>query len=234
MWWAKNFGDIASIIEDNWHLFTRTLTSLLNMFEISANQILTQELKMKYVYFVWVPHLLTWEQMELGRGELEETSRSGLQYGEITTMIPNLNVKVRCGCEKGSKNIRKFGSRNRWGGPIGDIFDCSGMIYQHICPPQQRINGEYYTTILKWFLEQIRRNTELVNNTSHKTQCVTEFLEEHNVEVIEHPPYSLDLAPRNFWLFSAPKKILKLFIHLWTLCSQTCSENSFFHEPPAN
>ncbi len=33
----------------------------------------------------------------------------------FSTTIPNSNVKVRRSCEKGSKNIRKFYSRNWWG-----------------------------------------------------------------------------------------------------------------------
>ncbi len=76
------------------------------------------------------------------------------------------------------------------------FFDCSGKICQHICPPQQRINGEYYTTILKQLLVHIRRKClEMDNNRNphqdnmlpHKAHCVTEFLEEHKIEVMDHP-----------------------------------------------
>ncbi len=44
-----NTNTVACINEDDWHLSTRTLASLLNMSKISVNWILAQELKMKHV-----------------------------------------------------------------------------------------------------------------------------------------------------------------------------------------
>ncbi len=46
-----------------------------------------------------------------------------------------------------------------------NIFVCREMIYQHVCPLQQRINGKYYTTTFKQLLMYIcRKCPELVNN----------------------------------------------------------------------
>ncbi len=65
------------------------------------------------------------------------------------------------------------------------FFDCRWMIYQHICSLQQRINGKYYTTILKqMFVHICRKHPELVNNwilhqnnaPPHKACCITKFL----------------------------------------------------------
>ncbi len=59
----------------------------------------------------------------------------------------------------------------------------------------------------------LRKHRELVNNwilhqdnmPLHMAHYVTEFLD----EPMEHPRYSLDLAPCNFWLFLALKKALR-------------------------
>ncbi len=99
------------------------------------------------------------------------------------------------------------------------FFDCRGMIYQRICPLHQRINGEYYTTILKQLLVHIlRKHLELVNDwilhqhnaLPHKACCITEFLEEHNIKVMKPPPpYIPDLTSCDFYLFPALKNALR-------------------------
>ncbi len=101
---------------------------------------------------------------------------------------------------------------------IVKFFDCRGMIYQHICPPQQKINCEYNATILRQLLGHIHRKClELVNNwilhqdnaPHHKAHSIAEFWEERNVKVMERLPYSLDLASCDFWLFPVLKKALR-------------------------
>ncbi len=62
-----------------------------------------------------------------------------------------------------------------------------------------------------------RKCSELVTNQilhqdnmlPHKAHWVTEFLEEHNIKIMEHSPYSVNLALCDFWLFSAPKKAIR-------------------------
>ena len=46
------------------------------------------------------------------------------------------------------------------------------------------------------------------NASSHKAGSVTSFLKEQGVYVLEHPPYSPDLAPCDFFLFPRLKKKL--------------------------
>jgi hypothetical protein len=38
---------------------------------------------------------------------------------------------------------------------------------------------------------------------------MTEFLDSKQINVLEHPPYSLDLAPNDFFMFLKIKAILK-------------------------
>ncbi len=114
--------------------------------------------KKKWDVISGVTHLITWEQMgcHLSLAKENLTRRNfniqitsiarewslSTNCGFIPT-IPNSNVKVWHGRKKRSKNSRKFGSRNRWGVWLVAFFNCRGMIYQHICLPQQRINGKY-------------------------------------------------------------------------------------------
>ncbi len=62
-----------------------------------------------------------------------------------------------------------------------------------------------------------RKCLELVNNwilyqdntPPCKGRCIIEFLEEHNIKVIEQPPYSVDLDLCYFWLFPTLKKAIR-------------------------
>jgi transposase len=54
----------------------------------------------------------------------------------------------------------------------------------------------------QWFLHHD-------NAPSHTSLVVQQFLAEKNIPVITQPPYSPDLAPSDFWLFSTLKMGLK-------------------------
>ncbi|KDR09008.1 hypothetical protein L798_01401, partial [Zootermopsis nevadensis] len=43
------------------------------------------------------------------------------------------------------------------------------------------------------------------NALSHTSLVVQQFLAEKSIPIITQPPYSLDLAPSDFWLFPALK-----------------------------
>ena len=46
------------------------------------------------------------------------------------------------------------------------------------------------------------------NASSHSARFTVEFRTQKQIKVIEHPPYSLDLTMRQFWLFFNLKKNL--------------------------
>ena len=47
------------------------------------------------------------------------------------------------------------------------------------------------------------------STTTLKAQVIHDFLQESEIEILEHPPYSLDLAPSDFWLFLNMKEPLR-------------------------
>jgi len=54
------------------------------------------------------------------------------------------------------------------------------------CPPKLRINS--------WFLFHD-------NAPAHRSILVKDFVAKNNVTTLEHPPYSPDLEPSDFYLF---------------------------------
>ena len=52
------------------------------------------------------------------------------------------------------------------------------------------------------------------NARPHVTKTVKSYLDQAEITIIRHPPYSPDLAPSDFWLFDLIKKIL-MTIQTW-------------------
>ncbi|UYV65759.1 hypothetical protein LAZ67_3005353 [Cordylochernes scorpioides] len=102
------------------------------------------------------------------------------------------------------------------------IFDSRGIIHKEFVPAGQTITGEYYLNFLKRLIARIRRIRPEYrdedswcllhdNAPSHSSLIVRRFLAKNNVCVLNHPPYSLYLAPCDFYLF--PKIKLKLKVY---------------------
>ena len=105
-------------------------------------------------------------------------------------------------------------------GPIGlDVryytifFDAHGSVAQICLPKGQRVTGEYYATTCLAAVEQHykeRRSRTICkclrilhdNARPHKTRLVKDTLDSLGVVELQHPPYSPDLSPCDFWLFN--------------------------------
>lgn len=99
------------------------------------------------------------------------------------------------------------------------FFDSKGIILKEFVPTGQTVTGEYYLEVLKRLMARIRRirpdyrdpeRWSLLhdNASSHTALIVRHFLARNQVCVLNHPPYSPDLAPCDFSLF--PKLKFKL------------------------
>lgn len=96
------------------------------------------------------------------------------------------------------------------------FFDSKGVIYTNIVPRGETVNADYIISALKLFWRRLRlKRPELHKNgfifhwdnaPVHTARKVMEFLDKKaNVEMLEHPPYSLDLAPADYFLFPRVK-----------------------------
>ena len=93
------------------------------------------------------------------------------------------------------------------------FFDSTGMIYMHWVPTRQTVNKEYYVEVLREFRKRfLGKGQELFksgqwhfhqdNAPVHNSILVTDYLTKKGIKTVLHPPYSPDLAPCDFWLFS--------------------------------
>ena len=87
-------------------------------------------------------------------------------------------------------------------------------------PEGQTINQVYYKEVLTNLRERVRRRRPEMwkngawvlhqdNAPAHNALSVNMFLTKHTITVLEHPPYSPDLAPCDFFLFPKIQSALK-------------------------
>ena len=90
------------------------------------------------------------------------------------------------------------------------FLDIRGIVHYEFVPTGQTVNQVYYLDVLKRLHEKVRRKrAELFANNSwilhhdnasvHTALSVREFVATKQITVLEHPAYSPDLAPNDFF-----------------------------------
>ncbi len=99
------------------------------------------------------------------------------------------------------------------------FFDFQGVVYREFVGGQT-ITGEVYLKILQGLLQAIQHRRIRLwrsglfvlhqdNASAHTCDDVQHWIGRHHIRVLDHPPYSPDLAPCDFWIFNRLKKHLR-------------------------
>lgn len=92
-------------------------------------------------------------------------------------------------------------------------WDQKGVIYYELLKPSETITGELYRlqlirlkqALIEKRPEWVNRHNKLIfqhdNARPHIKECVKNYLEGQDWEVLPHPPYSPDIAPSDYHLF---------------------------------
>ncbi len=92
------------------------------------------------------------------------------------------------------------------------FFDDQGVVHLEFLPPQMTVTAKVYTGILSRLREAVRRKRPVIwkdnsyrllhdNAPAHTAVPTFAAMVETSMKVVEHPPYSPDLAPADFWFF---------------------------------
>jgi len=111
-------------------------------------------------------------------------------------------------------------SKSRFKTTLLTFFGIRGIVQYEFLPNGQTVNQVYYLEVLERLREEVRRKRpeRFANNSwilhhdnapAHTALSVREFLANKQISVLEHPAYSTDLAPSDFFLFPKIKEILK-------------------------
>jgi len=109
------------------------------------------------------------------------------------------------------------------------LYDWKGIVHHEFVPCGQMVNKQFYQEVLARLRDAVRRKRlELWENQTcilhhdnvpaHLSLVIGSYLAKHQTSILPHPPYSLALAPADFFLFPKLKTTLK------GCCFQTIEE----------
>ena len=225
-----NINTVWAMVQEDRSITVERIADIMNISVGSAHHILKDELKLNRVCARWVPHFLTTEQMKKRVEKCSEWKKmlrndpnfldrvitadeTWAYYWDPKTKIESSTWKhvdsPRATKVRQSKSAGKV--------MIITFFDCRGLVYQHEVPSKTTVNANYYVEVLKQLRRHIlKKRPEIADNwilhhdnaTPHTARVVLDCLDKFNIPVMPHPPYSPDLAPCDFSLFSELKKRL--------------------------
>lgn len=214
----------------------QTCKDLAERADISAGSIHTilhRDLDKQKKFSKWVPKLLTEEQRNvratisrshLRRNRTDSSFLERIVAGDETWVYSwDPETKAQSaewrspGSPRPQKAIRKQTSLK-----VMHImfFDVHGVLLNWAVPPGTRVNGPYYQWVIREKLRPAirRKRRQLLENgvillhdnaPVHVTRSLLDMLDAWDWEVLQHPPYSPDLSPCDFFLFPQLKKKLR-------------------------
>lgn len=221
---------IKDLVLKNRRLTIRDLADEVGISKGSINTILKDVLCLKRVKSRLVPKTLNFLEKRR-RVEVCETMLSDYQgvmkriitgdetwiyaYDPETT---DQSSEYRAKGEPRPKKPRQ--SRSKIKVMLTVFFDYRGVVHSEFLPTGQTVNKEYYLNVMRRLRNAIRlKRPELWkdnswflhhdNAPSHTALVIRDHFAKNSTHTVPQPPYSPDLAPCDFWLFSKLKRPLR-------------------------
>ena len=222
----KNIATVKTLIEENARYTMQEIEELSGIHSSSVLKILRERLGLRKICACCVPHLLTDEQKQsrvrLELQVIEKYDKCDPRcLEEIVTddetwiyhFQPDSNAKNKVWVSsEGDRPVtaRRYKTSNRILYAI--FFDSKGPVLQIPVLKGSSVTVKFYResvlTQLVDFYQNRRPRTSVRgikllhdNVLAHKSATVQEYLKESGLDVLDHPPYSPDLSPCDFWLF---------------------------------
>lgn len=228
-----NIDRVNELVRSDRRMTVRMMAEELGLNRESIRTILVEDLEMRKVCAKMVPKLLSDDQKKhrvdvcrdllktieddpdfLGRvitGDETwvfqydpETKRQSLQWKSPSSPRPR---KARM-------------SKSRIKVMLIVFFDRNGVVHHEFVPEGQTVNQHFYQQVLIRLHDRVRRCRRPLwseaswflhhdNAPAHTALSVRQLLSKKQITTLDHPPYSPDLAPCDFWLFPRLKSVLK-------------------------
>ncbi|CAH1971957.1 unnamed protein product [Acanthoscelides obtectus] len=199
----ENVNAVRKLIIEDRHVTFREIEASLKISKTSIKKKLHEELGVKKLVSRWIPHLLTEQQKTLRVNSCQKTLHlfnSG-NSKNVYSIASGDESWIYCE-EKPTKMVATFVSK-------------AGHIATIPLNEQRTVTADWYTTIcLPKVITELRKiNPERRiilhqdNASSHTAQKTRQYSTKENV--LDHPPYSPDLSPNDFFTFPKIKNRLR-------------------------
>ena len=100
------------------------------------------------------------------------------------------------------------------------FFDRKGLVHHEFVPEGETVNQYFYKQVIIRLHDRVRRTRRALwsdkswllhhdNALAHSAVSARQLLVKKQIAALDHPPYSLDLASCDFWLFPWLKIVIK-------------------------
>ncbi len=230
---ADAIDKVRECLERDTRMSVREIGFECNLSKDTVHRILTKELKVKRIASRFVPHVLTEEQRQL---RCDMSMENIIKTKEDPTLLDRLITTDECWVsiyEPETKQQSMHWLRDDQPCPVKAargralaktmlilFFDSQGAVHIDFLPEGETVNSEYFISVLREVRESIRRKRpqlwqtnqfvlHMDNASCHTSGDTRLYLHKNNFEVLQHPPYSPDLAPCDFWAFPVLKKQIR-------------------------
>lgn len=223
---------VRELIEINCHISMVQIEAETSLSQGTINIILHQSLQLQKLASRWLPYLLTdlhrekrltacrhnLAMFESGKWRICDVvtaDESWIYWRQVGTKSRNMSW---VGKDQPPSTIVRQGHYEPKS-LITVLFKSTGTLHVDCVPKGGTINAGYYVknclTPLVAAIQKDRptsgtKSMKLLHDNArpHVAKKVKTYLEQQGIATISHPPYSPDLAPCDFWLFSTIKRQL--------------------------
>jgi transposase len=202
----------------------RLLSEELGISKSTVHTIVREDLGKRKVCSLFVPHTLTDEQkakrMETSGDFITMCDQNPSFLRSIVTgdetwcyqydpQSKRQSMEWRSPSSPRPKNSRLLKSKIKT--MLIAFFDINGIIHKEFVPEGQTVNSEFYEQVLLRLLQRIVRVRPQLyrsgqwmllhdNAPAHSSIRIRQLLARRGVPILDHPPYSPDLAPADFFV----------------------------------
>jgi histone-lysine N-methyltransferase SETMAR len=229
----QNIERCEKLVMQDRRIKLRELAAILGMSKERVGSIVHEHLRMRKLSARWVPRNLSLqdrhERMECSRELLGiyEADEDGFVVRVVTgdeTWLhhwdPESKQESMQWKHKDSPPPKKFRTQPSAGKIMASIFwDCQGLLLIDYMPHKTTITGQYYAQLMGKLKEAIKEKRRgklskgilLLHDNApvHKSKVAQAAIRECGFEQLNHPPYSPDLAPSDYYLFRQLKSNLR-------------------------
>ncbi|QQP34893.1 Uncharacterized protein FKW44_022938, partial [Caligus rogercresseyi] len=189
-----------------------TMEELAIKFETSINTIfhvLHDDLGLSIKSARWIPKMLTedhkMKRVRCAQAFLKLNFELGLEFLDKIVTMDEISVSFF------TPESKRGSSGNNQGKTDGSqlLRNC-GVIFQHYLPVRTSVTVAVFKDVMNMFLKKFKEKNwyfHFNNAPCHMANSTKEFLAKKGIKVIDHPPYSPDLA--DFFYFPVMKKMLE-------------------------
>lgn len=227
-----NIRAVRELIEGDRRLTIEQIVSEVGISYGSVQSIITDQLGFRKISARWVPRLLTENQKQVRSEICERHLHRFQQEGEVflrrivtcdETWVHHYTPESKMASKEWRRKDEgcpvKAKTRPSAGKVLATVFfDSRGILLIDFLHDQRTVNAVYYSELLqstKIAYRSKRRGMPIRdviilhdNARPHTAVLTRDKLEEMRWETLEHPPYSPDLSPCDYFLFAPLKESL--------------------------